>query len=61
MTSRFDLERQITDCWNLVDDLDYISELVEDNDKAMNLILGLKQLYQQKFEKLFRYFENSLK
>jgi hypothetical protein len=61
MTNRFDLEQHIMQCWNITDDLDYVADLVQDNDQAMNLILGLKQLYQQKFEKLQEVFENSIR
>jgi hypothetical protein len=48
-------------CWGIVDDLDYVAELVQDDDKAANMVLGLKSLYQAKFEKLFETFENSIK
>jgi len=61
MTNRFDLEERIMHCWNLVDDLDYIAELVQDNDTAANMVLGLKTLYQAKFEKLWEAFEDSIK
>jgi len=60
-TRRFDLEERIMHCWGIVDDLDYIAELVEDNDQVSNLVLGLKSLYQAKFEKLWETFENSIK
>jgi len=61
MTSRFDLEERIMHCWQITDDLDYVAELVEDNDQAANLVLGLKALYHLKFEKLWEAFEDSLK
>ncbi len=60
MISRFDLEQQFLSCWNIVDELDFVSELVQDNDKAMNVLLGLKELYQLKFEKCFNTFEQCL-
>lgn len=59
-TNRFDLEQQILGCWNLVDELDFVCELVQDNDKAMNVILGLKTLYALKFEKCFNTFEQCI-
>lgn len=59
MTSRFDLEQQIMGCWNLVDDLDYILD-DNANDATMNIVLGLKTLYQKKFEKLFSTFEDCI-
>ena len=60
-TNRFDLEEKIMHCWQIVDDLDYVAELVQDNDDAANLLLGIKSLYQMKFEKLWEAFENSIK
>jgi hypothetical protein len=60
MTDRFDLEECIMHCWQICDDLDYLADLVEDNDNAANLVIGLKQLYQMKFEKLWDVFEDSI-
>ena len=59
-TIMISMEERIMQCWQLVDELDYIADLVEDSDDALNLILGLKQLYQMKFEKLWEAFEDSL-
>lgn len=61
LTDRFDLEERIMHCWQIVDDLDYVAELVQDNDDAANLLLGIKTIYQMKFEKLWTAFENSIK
>jgi hypothetical protein len=58
MTDRFDLEQQIMNCWNIVDDLEYVTDLVTDNDDAMNVLIGLKTLYTKKFEKLQEIFES---
>jgi hypothetical protein len=56
---RFDLEQEILDCWGVVDDLDVIisSEQLELNDDILNILIGLKQLYQLKFERTFATFE----
>lgn len=66
MTKRFDLEQQIMDCWQVVDDLKVLFEnVVEDEnltkDSISNVILGLEELYQMKFDKLFRTFEQYIK
>lgn len=61
MTDRFDFEERILHCWQICDDLDYVAEAVEDDDNASNLVLGLKALYQAKFEKLWDAYEDSLK
>ena len=62
MKDRFDLEQQILDCWRIVDDLKLLSEyVIEDpsstKDSISNVTIGLEQLYQIKFDKLFRTFE----
>jgi hypothetical protein len=59
---RFDLEQQILDCWHLTDDLgllfEYVMESEElDRDKLSNIILGMKELYQLKFDRCFNTFE----
>lgn len=60
MTNRFDLEQQILACWGITDDLQQIldawSELSE--DQQINILLGLKDLYELKFRKCFSIFEN---
>lgn len=59
--NRFDLEQQILDCWHIVDELKTLGEAVCDNnlstDQTANVLMGLEQLYQLKFDKLFRTFE----
>ena len=58
----FDLEQGIMKCWNVVDDLDLIySRTMEkplDQDEMANILLGMKSLYQLKFEKCFAEFES---
>jgi hypothetical protein len=66
LSERFQLEQQIMNCWNVVDDLYTLFEEVCENDELTqdqisNILLGLKELYQLKFEKLFRQFEQSIK
>jgi hypothetical protein len=61
--TRFDLEQQITECWGIVDDLDYVLQAIEskDEDRMMNIVIGLKDLYNLKFERTFSTFEKMLK
>ena len=63
--TQFDLEQEIMTCWNVTSDLDTLfEELVEgtpSQDTAANIVLGLSQLYEIKFNKLFRTFEDFLK
>lgn len=64
-TNRFDLEQQIMNCWNVVDDLQTLleasceTELSE--DQVQNALLGMKTMYQFKFEKLFNLFEQCIR
>jgi hypothetical protein len=59
--NRFDLEHQIMKCWQVVDQLDAITEGVLeydwDADQVSNASIGLKTIYQLEFEKLQSMFE----
>ena len=61
MADRFDLEQGIMKCWNITDDIDMLCESVLENemsqDDISNVLIGLKALYDIKFDKLFRQFE----
>ena len=61
MTDRFDLEQQIMACWNVTSDIDTLCEGVIESDmttdQIANILLGMKQLYELKFNKLFNTFE----
>ncbi len=61
MSVRFDLEQAIMDCWHIVDDMKILSLHVCDHgldrDKVTNILVGLEQLYQIKFEHLLSLFE----
>lgn len=63
--NQFDMEQQIMTCWNICEDLDTLNEGVLDrgmnSDQISNVLMGLKQLYQLKFETLFEQFEAMLK
>ncbi len=64
MEARFELEQQIMDCWHITDDLDMLFEAILDQelpkDKIANIVLGLKDLYQLKFERTFDTFERMI-
>ena len=59
--NRFDMEQEIMNCWNVCEDLETVCEGVLDReinqDQISNLLLGMKELYQLKFEKLWENFE----
>jgi hypothetical protein len=60
---RFDLEQAIMNCWLITDDLQLVIEAVVDKqykmteDEIANLLIGLKQLYQIKFERAWNTFD----
>ena len=61
MSDRFDLEQQIMACWNITSDIDTLCEGVLESDmttdQIANILLGMKQLYELKFDKMFGTFE----
>ena len=59
MKNRFDLEQEIMDCWGVVEDIDIVYHAHgETSDELANVLLGLKTLYQLKFQRLFSTFED---
>lgn len=62
--NRFDMEDQIMACWGITNDLRDLSEgLLESdmsNEHVANALIGLQQLYQIRFEKLYRQFEQMI-
>jgi hypothetical protein len=59
--NQFDMEQQIMTCWNVCEDLDTLMEGVLERDmtrdRITNALMGMKELYQLKFETLFENFE----
>ena len=60
--SRFDLEEKIMDCWSVTRDIDALYRHVCNSkdiseDEIANILLGLKQLYDIRFNELFDTFE----
>jgi hypothetical protein len=60
MTDRFDLEQNIMKCWNITDEIDLLNKNVLEKeistDDISNFLLGLKTIYNAKFEELFDNF-----
>jgi hypothetical protein len=61
---RFKFEQQIMECWNVTNDLNTVTEYMLDapleanrEDKIANMLMGIEALYEVKFNKLFRQFE----
>ena len=60
MTDRFDLEQHIMKCWTITDDIDLLNfnvlEKDMSKDEISNFLLGLKTIYECKFNDLFDTF-----
>ena len=61
---RFKFEQQIMECWNVTTDIKTVSEYMLDGaldmdreNKVANMLMGIEALYEVKFDKLFRQFE----
>lgn len=58
----FELEQQILDCWTITSQIETILEGVLEYDmtpdQIANALLGLKEIYEIKFDKAFRTFES---
>ena len=69
MKNNYDLEQEIMSCWNVVDDLELLYDNIVNNTsnkfdmpadtehRLGNIVLGLKELYQMRFERTFSTFE----
>lgn len=63
MKDRFDLEEDIISCWQIVSELKVLSEAILENpsmttDNIVNILIGIEQLYDIKFNKAFSTFES---
>ncbi len=62
---QFELEQGIMNCWSICDELNLISKYVMESeslnrDKLANILIGMAELYQMKFENCFENFEQTL-
>jgi len=61
-----DLEPHIMDCWSVCNDLETVFKQIGDgereptHDELMNALMGMRQVYQWKFEQLFFKYEQVL-
>lgn len=62
--TRFDLEQQILNCWNICEDIKAIYKMTDmrqlSEDELLNAMIGLETIYQMKFEILFDMFERMI-
>ena len=67
MSTQFDLEQRIMQCWAVVDDIRVVYTRHLDGDKPLtedefaNVMLGMEKLYDIKFNNLFSTFEKHIK
>jgi hypothetical protein len=65
MADRFDLEQHIMKCWNVTEDIDLLNYNVLEKDMSKdeisNFLLGLKTIYECKFNDLFDDFSELIK
>jgi hypothetical protein len=59
------MEQEIFQCWHITDDLGVLHEAVLEKDiskdEISNILLGMEQLYNQKFQRLMSTFEELIK
>ena len=64
MADRFDLEQNIMKCWSVTEDIDLLYENVMENDMSQddiaNALLGIRVMYEMKFQKLWDSFEKMI-
>jgi hypothetical protein len=60
MSDRFDLEEQMLNCWNVTKDINVLTEGVMEKDltkdQIANALMGLEQMYDLKFDKMWTTF-----
>lgn len=68
----FDLEQAILGCWHVTDDIELLYERIGDStdfqgmnpkhvDDIMNILLGLREVYDMRFNKCWSIFEETTK
>ena len=66
MSKLFDLDTMILDCWHVCEDLQLVFKQIGDGereptqDELMNALMGMQQVYQWRFEQLFKTYQDIL-
>jgi hypothetical protein len=55
-----DMEQQLLRCWEITEDLWLVANEHEDNDDISNKVLGLKHVYEMRFNKLWDLYEETV-
>lgn len=65
MSDRFDLEEGIMDCWSITKDIEHLNKAVLEydltKDQISNVLTGLVELYNIKFDSTFNTFSDLIK
>jgi hypothetical protein len=63
LSYRFDLEQAILGCWHITDDINDIANSLEylTPEQLSVALRGLREVYEIKFDKAFRLYEQALK
>lgn len=61
MTKMFEIEQAIMKCWEISNDLTLIAHEHEDSDEISNKVLGIKHVYEMRFNHLWECYEGALK
>jgi hypothetical protein len=54
------MEQQLLRCWEITEDLWLVANEHEDNDDISNKVLGLKHVYEMRFNKLWDLYEETV-
>jgi hypothetical protein len=52
-----DLEQEVLRCWEVSQDLQLLAEEYEHNDDICNKVLGIKHVYEMRFNKAWNTYE----
>ena len=56
-----DLEQEVLRCWEITQDLDLLAEEYEHDDDLCNRVLGIKHVYDMRFNKAWDTYEKVVK
>jgi len=57
MSTIQDLEQEVLRCWEITQDLDLLVEEYEHDDDLCNRLLGIKHVYEMRFNKAWTTYE----
>jgi hypothetical protein len=55
-----DMEQQLLRCWEITEDLLMVANEHEDDDEVSNKVIGLKHVYEMRFNKLWDLYEKTV-